>query len=170
MATQITRAALVSILEIKASHATFVALRTRTDARLRKTGNPYPNVRKLSRTQVVIGHKYENSVNNQRKREGSEPTFEAMPRKWGERKAGTPFVEHNGKLYLECGMLRVLDEPQYIAESGDELPREAIEPFLPTKGSNAEHQGVEKEVILRDYAIESITEITIDGERYEIVD
>jgi len=74
---------LIVALETKASRATFVALETLTDARARKTGNPHPKILKRSRIQVVIGHRYENSVNNQRAREGKEADFEASPRNGG---------------------------------------------------------------------------------------
>ncbi len=41
-------------------------------------------------------------------------------------------------------------------------------PFLPDRHSNAEHQGVEKEIMLRDYAVENIESISIDGETYAV--
>jgi hypothetical protein len=167
---RINLADLTSHLEIAATHrANFVAIETLTAARVRKTGNPHPNVLKRSKVQAVIGHNYAQSVNHQRVREGSTPDFQALPRKWGQRIAGTPFVTHNGKLYLECGVLKVLGASTFELPNGEPIDSDKVTPFLPTTYSNAEHQGVDREVILRDYALESIQRITIDGETLEVV-
>ena len=68
---------------------------------------------------------------------------------------------------MECGLLRSL-EHGYETPEGSPIAKEEVLPFLPEKRSNAPHQGVEKEIILRDYALESIKAITIDGEKLEI--
>lgn len=147
--------------------ARFATITALTDARLLKTGNPFGKVMKLSRVNVVINHKYENSVNNQRTREGNAADFTAQPRKWGERVKGTPFVTHNGRVYLECGVQKTLSH-EYLMSCGERLTDLQVAPFQPTKASNADHQGVEREIILRDYAIDTLQNIVIDGETYAI--
>jgi len=143
--------------------ATFATIITETDARLVKTGNPFGDVRKVSRVNVTLGFQYEKAVNRQRAREGGETDFEAAPRQWGERKPGTMLVEHKGNLYLETKVERSLD-CQYFTADGKELTAEEVKPFLPKKG--ASRQEVEKEILVRDYALESIRSIAFGGEQY----
>jgi len=49
---------------------------------------------------------------------------------------------------------------------GTIVPSQNIQPYLPVK--KAGRQGVDKEVILRDYRLDSITSITVNSERYEM--
>ncbi len=147
--------------------AKFATITALTDAKLLKTGNPFGKVNKRSRVNIVINFGYENAVNNQRGREGTARDFEAKPRTWGARIPGMPFVQHKGKLYLECKVERSLSH-EYLTADGRTLTDDQVAPFQPSRHSNAEHQGVEKEIILRDYALEGIEEIAIDGERYKV--
>lgn len=158
----LTTTALVEVLAT-VKGATFATLITETDARLKKTGNPYGQVRKVSRVNVCLGFQYEAAVNRQRTREGAEADFEAAPRQWGERKPGTMLVEHKGKLYLETKVERSLG-CVYLDASGKELTAEQVAPFLPAKG--ASRQEVEKEILVRDYALESIRSLSFGGEQY----
>ena len=136
---------------------------------MRKTGNPfYGRVTKTSTVNGMIGFKYENSVNNQRKRENIGKEFVAEPRKWGVRIAGTPIVEHKGQSYLEVKVQRVFDTV-YCVDNRLACDEEikAIKGFFPTNKDN--RQEVEKPVILRDYCLDSINEIRIAGKWYTIV-
>lgn len=51
---------------------------------------PYAGVEKISTVNGMINFNYENSVNNQREREGNEEVFESAPRQWGKRLYETP--------------------------------------------------------------------------------
>lgn len=158
----LTATGLVALLsEVKG--ATFATLITETDARLRKGGNPFGPVRKVSRVNVTLGFQYEAAVNRQRTREGSEADFEAKPRQWGVRKPGTMLVEHKGKVYLETKVERSLSHV-YLTASGQELTDEEVAPFLPAKG--ASRQEVEREILVRDYDLESIRSLAFGGEQY----
>lgn len=144
--------------------ASFATVTTRTDARLRKTGNPFGHVEKISRVNVTLGFQYAGSVNRQRVREDSTPDFVSMPRQWGQRSEQTPLlIEHKGKLYLETKVERSLGH-SYMAENGEILSDEQVRPFLPTRG--ASRQEVEKEILVRDYAIDSIVAIAFNGDEY----
>ena len=101
--------------------ATFATLICETDARLKKTGNPFGQVQKVSRVNVCLGFQYEAAVNRQRTREGAEADFESAPRQWGSRIPGTFLVEHKGRTYLETKVERSL-EHAYITADGRELP------------------------------------------------
>lgn len=166
MATKIlTKGELVAMLS-GIRGATFATITTETDPRLRKTGNPHSNVRKVSRVNVCIGFQYANSVNNQREREGSDPDFEAAPRQWGIRIPGTVLVKHegSGKVYLETKVERSLDY-RYILPNGQDIPEDMIAPFLP-KRAESERQETAKPILVRDYAIENIKAIALKGEEY----
>lgn len=155
----------VLLRDIKgAQPATIVAVTTPT---MTKTDNPYMGrVNKMQMTNIFINFIYENSVNRQRLREDETPDFVAHPRKWGQRITGTPLVEHKGKFYLEAKVEKVFDSVYYI--DGAQADTKLLTPFLPTKHSNADHQGVEKEIIVRDYSLDNIREIKMLGEHYII--
>ena len=161
----ITQPALVAMLS-GIRGATFATLITETDSRLKKTGNPFGQVQKVSRVNVTLGFQYEAAVNRQRVREDAEADFQAMPRQWGNRIPGTFLVEHKGKLYLETKVERSLG-CAYVDAKGRELTREEVEPFLPSRG--ASRQEVEKEILVRDYALDSIRSIACNGETYMVM-
>jgi hypothetical protein len=163
----ITQSALIGLLNgIKG--ATFATLNTRTDAKLKKTGNPFAMpVTKESRVNVTLGFQYEAAVNRQRTREGTEADFEARPRQWGERVPGTFLVTHKGRTYLETKVERSVETPVYRDANGVELDPEAVKPFLPSRGGN--RQGVEREIVVRDFALDSILAIRMKKEDYIIL-
>jgi len=138
-----------------------VTIVAKTFPKVRKTNNPHPNIVKVSRVNGMVNFIYENAVNNQRKREGETPDFEAAPRQWGQRIEGTPLVKHNDKTYLEFKVERSLD--YHYEDNGIMVPEDEVAPFLP-KRSESSRQNVEKEVILRDYAIENIVSVRMNGE------
>jgi hypothetical protein len=164
MAKILTRDELTAILSA-VKGATFSTITTRTEPKLLKTNNPFIGIRKVSRVNVTIGFNYQNSVNNQREREGSEADFESLPRKWGQRIKGTPLVSHNGNMYLEAKVEKSLDH-MYINAQGQNVPDDLIAPFLPKHGET--RQDLEKEIILRDYKIDSIIAIKMNGEEYTV--
>ena len=142
--------------------ATFATIVTNTVAHV-KAACPFGrNVRKVSRVNVTLGFQYENAVNRQRTRKGETADFEAAPRQWGERIPGTFLVRHeSGKLYLETKVEKSLG-CEYFAADGSRIDAAKIAPYLPSKGGN--RQGVEKEVLVRDYALDSIRAISLKGE------
>jgi hypothetical protein len=148
--------------EIKGT--TFCTIETETEPKLRGGKKcPYAGVKKISKVNGAVGFIYENSVNNQRVREDSEPDFESEPRRWGHRVNGTPLVEYNGKFYIEVKVEKT-ETPLYIL-NGKFVANEDITPYLPETTSR---QGVEKEIILRDYSLDSIKMIKIKGQQFVI--
>ncbi len=156
-------------------HATPATIVAVTNARMNKTAkvdgqkieNPYfGNIKKRVISNVFIGVIYENSVNKALEKEGKEATFKVSPRKWGRRIEGTCLVEHKGKWYLETRFLHSTS-PEYF-HNGQPIDKEKIEKFFPKSRSNATHQGLEKEIVLRDYSLESIKEIKVMGNHYII--
>lgn len=143
--------------------ATFATVITETDPKLKKTGNTLGHVRKVSRVNVCLGFQYDNAVNRQLGREGQESNFVAAPRQWGV-KVTPMIVEHKGRFYLETKVEKSLDS-QYIDDDGKEIPFELVKPFLP-KRSKSTRQGTEKEILVRDYALDSLKTIAFNGETY----
>lgn len=149
--------------------AKIIGVTTITEPKIKKGGPT--NIVKITRLNGVINCNYENVVNNQRVREGNEPDFVPESRKWGNRLSGLPFVSWVNKdgthnLYLEIKVQSVssVEYKQY----GKIIPYEDIKDFLYEKKSGALHQGVEKEIVWRDYNVKNIISIDIDGAGYII--
>jgi hypothetical protein len=177
MSATMTRDQLVDTLRDRRG-AFFVTVTAETDPRMRKTGNPYVGAVKRSVVNGLLNWIYENAVNRQRIREnqpfdgaGEVEHFTPHPRKWGTRLKRadgtiTPLVEHKGQFYLELKVERSLGHEYRLA--GKVLDRSLVEPFLPDREEGA-RQEVENPVILRDYSVENVQQITMDGIVYEIV-
>jgi len=153
---------------------TIISVEASTNPRLLKTDNPYWdkenkkwNITKLSYVNGMIGWIYTNSVNNQRSREGKSEDFQAHKRRWGKRIKGTPLVDHKGNKYLE---LKVENHYRtvYLDADGYPVDERDLEPYKQNSKPKS-RQGVEKEVVLRDYKIDSIETITLGGEKYKVI-
>lgn len=121
-------------------------------------------VSKSGRTQVMLNHVYGNSVNYQREREGKKADFVPNPRKWGERIQGTTLVQHKGRVYLETKILKALNTQWWLDSKPVNL--EDIKHMVHDKSSNKEHQGLDKEEILRDWDIDNLEYVNMLGEQY----
>ena len=141
-----------------------------TDPRLKKTGLPehLKNALKVSEVNGMIGYDYENSVNNQRNREQGDEAkkFEAQGRSWGVR-LNRVFVVNKGGLYVTIKIERTLSKPRFFDGKGNEVSKEEIAAFLPSPRKD-QTQGVEKEIIHREYKLLSIQEIRMGGKVYRI--
>lgn len=158
--------------------STMISIVARTEVKL--VGGkkcPLAGLEKQSYVNGVINWSYENAVNNQRVRE-DQPTnrqgevihFKPLPRTWGQRlhaESGhlLPTVEHKGEFYLEVKVQRSLAHRYFLGKV--EKTDEEVNPHLPERKESA-RQMVEKPVILRDYKLTSIEQITLNGETYEI--
>ena len=166
---KISRNELRNVLLNQAS-ATPVTVTAMTDARAKKTNNPFGRIFKMSRVNGFTGFSYENSVNRQREREGKDKNFEAQNRSWGE-KVNNCLVEKDGEWYISLKVEKVLDKPKYLYYDNQKgltfLSKDKIENLLP-KSHGAEKQGLDKEVIYRNYKLESIVSIAINGQLYKV--
>lgn len=144
----------------------FIGLTALTVPRMRKTDNPwFGRVTKVSRVGGSIGFAWKYVVNRQRKREGKPQDFRPTRRQWGERIKGTPLVSHvtpggETRIYLEV-------KPQTRAEdfhettTGTLIDRDELTPFL--NRSELRHN-----VDIRDFRIDNIAELRIDGDTLRI--
>lgn len=152
---------------------TFATIETDTVPDMRKTGNPYVGrVRKLSKVRVMIGANYENGVNRQAEREGNEDAgeFKAMKLAYGSWLVPHKLIEHKGEIQI-----RVTCKPDEKPEvsytlDGEPMEKSVIEPFLPVKKESARQEefGVERQVVPRNYKLDSIKSITVYGTHYRI--
>jgi len=140
-----------------------IGLTILTDARLKKTGNPYGKVLKKTRLLANIGFHYSNSLENQAKRENKNIDFQVQPRRWGIRLPKSALVEYNGNYYLECKVEKTF-EVNYFLENGAPIEKSAIEEFLPKKRESSTQEELTKKVILRDVKLENILSMRIQGE------
>ena len=187
MSNQITAAELVNILDAKRG-AFFVTITARTEEKklLKRTVKAMADselkarlmsgpLMKTSRVNGLLNWSYENAVNNQRCREAVDgepaPHFDSHARAWGvrvirENGTLTPFVSHNGALYVELKIQKSLDHEYDVA--GEPINTVVIHGLLEPAKSDSGRQEVERPVILRDYTLTNITAITIDGVEYTI--
>lgn len=154
--------------------ASFITFISETDPRMvkkhriTKEPNPFLGAVKVSRINAIVNFTYENSVNNQRRREDKETDFEAQERKWGSHEESNHvgcIVEHKGKKYISVKPEKVLEN--YFKLNDKKIDK--IDPgYLPVKKPQLQ-QGLEKEVIYRNYSIDSIKAIRISGEDYIVI-
>jgi hypothetical protein len=134
--------------------------------------NPHDDLRKLARISGFTGNGfggYERSVNRQAEREGKSPTFHASERSWGE--MVSPALVKKGDKYYLAVHVRHSSRPLYMAKTVGGLKlvhTHSIAPFLPAPSPSFIQQ-LEKPIVRRDYSIESIVSVALNGERVKIV-
>lgn len=110
--------------------ATFISIDTKTEVTLLGgQKNPLQGrvTKRMAGANCMIfqnksSNAYENMVRRKLAGEGKDPeSFELSPRAWGQRIPQTPFVEHNGKIYIEVIFLKAGDV-EYLLD-GQPSPR-----------------------------------------------
>lgn len=156
---------------------TFAGLSTLTDVKL-KGGKKNPHQGRITKktidSNVILFSNTKDSgyVSIIRKRmlsEGKDPdTFEPKARAWGTRIGSSPFIEHNGKYYLECFFISPGRTTYYL--DGEEIAKEDIE-GLEDKAKTTESDkyiesqgGIENKVVVRTFSLDSIVSIALKGE------
>jgi hypothetical protein len=110
------------------------------------------------------GSAYDAMVKRRLAAEGKDPaSFELGPRAWGERIAGTPFVQHKGAHYLEVIFMRA-GEVQYMLD-GKPVDEAAIE-GLPQKRDSTGQGGLENQVAIRTFGLDSIIALRANGKEW----
>jgi hypothetical protein len=106
---------------------------------------------------------YEAMVQRRLAKEGKDPaSFELGERAWGERIAGTPFVEHNGETYLEVIFLRA--GKVHYTHGVRPIDKAAITGLQ--EREEGQQGGLENKVVIRTFKASSISSITINGARH----
>ena len=152
---------------------TKIGLIAKTIPRMKSTGNPYAN--RLAKYNFISGwinFNYTKEVNKQRKLEGLSATFRSLPRGWGEHWEETPFVIYKPKgsdfykIYLKV-MVESVTKTEYRLPNYNRVKPELVQPFLYNKPESV-RQGTETQIVERDYFVENILLIIIDGKVYEL--
>lgn len=138
------------------------------DTKMRKTGNPHPNAMKHVTVSGLIGISYPNSVNNQLGREEKPMEFEGKDHAWmkysklnnlGTNKDGT-------KLYVPM-KVQSSSKPVYIDNGVDVT--EKVKPFISKSKAPKTQEDLDKKVIWRTPAIDSIVKARINGMEIDVV-
>ena len=164
------------VQEFKKITNTNIGLKTRTIPKMRKRNNPYFNqVIKESEIQGMIGFNYRNSVNNQLGRENKEMEFTPKKHKWANSKRKYNSNDSRIVLYNRKGTksyLRVKvqssKKPTYRF-NGRFIAEQTLEPFLIQSKKPKSQEKLDKEIIVRNYDIENITEVKMQGDRMLVV-
>ena len=110
------------------------------------------------------GSAYNAMVQRRLEQEGRDPnSFELSARAWGERVAGTPFVTHKGKTYLEVIFMKA-GAVQYLLD-GVAVDESEIE-GLPVRKEGTQG-GLEHKVVIRTFDCENVLQLRAYGQSWQ---
>jgi hypothetical protein len=154
--------------------STFAGITTKTSVKLLGgKKNPMQNrVEKLTENSNVMIFSnctksgYEEMVKRRMIQENKDSSdFIVSNRAWGTRIGNSPFIEHNGKMYLECVFMKS-GKSKYLLD-GIEINRDDIEGMPvkkePTEAYINSQGGIEDKVIIRTFSIDSIVSMKMRG-------
>lgn len=178
---QITYSELIGRLEVSRG-AMPVGIRATTDAKARKTGNPYGIISKVVRAVGFVGADYEIAVKNTGIKQGISETvnFVASKLPWGEWLIPCKVITHKGAYYLRTQTTSGMRNRQgakvlaYFSESGEILSYRQVALFLPGASHSAKQENVgitntDSQVWVRTYRFDSIQSLRFGGEAFELV-
>ena len=106
---------------------------------------------------------YDAMVRRRLEQEGKDPnTFELGQRRFGERIPGTPFIEHNGQLYLEVIFLKA--GKTHFEHGVRPIERHQVVGLKEAK--EGVQAGLEKKVVIRTINVDNIKQITVNKEMH----
>jgi hypothetical protein len=160
------------------SGSSFVGLDTITDVKL-TGGRANPQQGRVSKrmtgAQVMVFQNrningYEAMIRRRLEAEGKDPaSFVLGERAWGQRLPNSPIVVHKKgedvKFYLEVIFLRA-GHVEYLLD-GQPVPASAIQ-GLPVVARDPDAQGgLDNQVVIRTFGVDSITCLRIDGQAFQ---
>jgi len=165
-----------------------VGIEALTDAKARKTGNPFPGgaVFKHIRAVGFVGADYGKAVQREGERQGAEGAeeFQAMPLPWGAWHAGAEgkVIAHKGGFYLRTQTTpgqRKRQPAKVLAfrdATGRFLSRDEVKPFLPAPSVSVRQSAAgvgegdaSAQVMVRTYSFDSIRKVRFGGKTFELV-
>jgi hypothetical protein len=154
---------------------TFAGITTKTDVKLLggKKNLMQGRVQKITEDANIILYSnselsgYAEMVKRRMMSEGKNPDdFVMKPRAWGARVGKSPFIEHNGKYYLEC-IFRSPGKTTYLLD-GNPVAKEEIEGLPDQKEKTETYEnsqgGIENKIVLRTFALDSIVSVKLKNE------
>jgi len=158
---------------INVSGAAIISLNTVTDVTLAGgKKNPLQGrvTKKTTGSNVMVFanknvNGYAEMVKRHLEKEGKNPdSFKLGDRVWGERIAGTPFVAHKGKKYMEVIFLSA-GKTEYIID-GVPASIDSIQGLGQPDISESSQGGLDNKVIVRTYAVDSIKSLKVGSETF----
>lgn len=151
-----------------------VGIRALTNARTKKTNNPFGEIYKEVSAVGFVGAGYEKAVINEGARQGERVEWEPESLPWGEWEIINKVINHKGERYLRTQSTPGQRRRQpakvlaYRNASGHILNKELIKQFLPATRESAKQQdaGLVETVFIRTYSFNSIKKIRINGETF----
>lgn len=144
-------------------------------ARLLKTGNPYPDTMKLTKTTVMLNSEYATGVRNQLERENKfpntyKPGINTMPLNLGE---NNNFIgEFKGELALQYRMFDNSHPRTKYVNEGRIIDEKEIANFIPQraeKDNQEGRQGTQKAIFWNKLYLKNVRRMKIDGEEYKVI-
>ncbi len=123
-------------------------------------GCPY-DVSKITVRRVKTGANLDlqSEVETNQAAEGRMPDYPLSSRAWGKRIKGTPFVEHNGNVYLCCLVESNVAVYYVDNNTGDSISFGSIMPWLKPTPEPKKQAGLVKKAIFRNYNLDSIMSV-----------
>lgn len=149
--------------------STFINVVSSTNVRMNKTGNPYfDKVKKVTKSNYLIGNDYETRVQTNEGKEGMEKTFESVENSVGEHVSKC--VLYNQKLntyYLQYELFKESNPTTEYVFEGNPIEKQLFESYM-VKKSSTSRQTQERKVFFQTFKLSSINEFTLDGTHYII--
>ena len=168
MKKYVTQAEVVEVIKsVKTS--TMVTIEAETEP-IKVKSNPYYGAKKRNTTNGQIGFYYKNAVNNQLGKEDKAMDFVPQMAKWQKPTDSRNLVTNadGTKLYLYIRCLSS-GEPTFSFK-GEEISKDLIAPFLPEHKTPHTQENLDKEVVVRTFALDNILNIKMLGDEYCIVE
>lgn len=158
--------------------ATFCAFEYSAPVEMKKTGNPHKDSI-LTKTQTVsgnIGQRYDNAIQKAVENEGKEALVEngtmdvsVKQHKWGEHDGKN--IIFNPKTGVESLQLTLTGNQgsgdiHYFLD-GIEIDKSDVAEWLPSK-KPYKKDGLDTEIIVRDFRLDRISKVRLLGEEYEL--
>lgn len=172
MKRTITKAQLIRKLRDLTDEAD-VELVVCVDVRLNKYSNeninPYIKygIKKWSRVRAVLNVSYEDAVNQARSDEGIRSRFRAEPHPHGEHRRDNCLIYKDGLVH---SLQVIITEAQVLkyTYNNRKIDKDKFRAWEPPSRKESARQGTKNPIIVREYLIKNIREITIHDTTYTI--
>lgn len=141
-----------------------------TFASLDATTFPRPRLKKVVVGERVILHVnkttsgYQTAVRKRLEELGKDPlSFNVDDLPWGQRIEGSPIIQHKGRMYLQTVVLAPGMDAYFIGDKS--MTYDEVKDLLPRHNSPGQGLPIDKQVVVKCYALDSIDEIRLMGER-----
>lgn len=168
---QITVAQFITMLLTWDLGAQPVSIQYVTSPKLTKEGKAkFGEIVKIANIGAMVGYKYENSVNNQREREGELADFMSKPLWNGKgKRLSTALSMHveKGTHYLTYKKQQTF-RSFHFDTALNFLPIALLRPFFP-KSDPSKYQGIDKPVYHREINIDNVRKLKVRKTTYTVV-